>query len=247
MERGGGDAGRSSPQPASRLLQRKFRLGFGECPNRELQILAAMGRAHLRADARGALRHDGIEKADHVDSFFQHPPGEFLGQRCVAEHDGNDRVLAGFQHQPGFCEAGAEKLRVRFERVAQSGGTRDEIERRDRSRRNGGSKRIGEKIRSGALSQESDDFFAAADVAAARAAQRLAECAAENVDSSDNAAVFVRAAARLAYKPDRMTARSGAMNPSIENTPSVTMSLKRAFPASASRSFASKSNISRFL
>ena len=48
----------------------------------------------LRADARGAVRHDRIEKADDVNAFLQHARGEFLRFRGVADHDRDDRMRA---------------------------------------------------------------------------------------------------------------------------------------------------------
>ena len=51
---------------------------FGECVQGEFQVFAGMRGGDLRADARGAVRHDRIEKANHVDALLQHARGELL-------------------------------------------------------------------------------------------------------------------------------------------------------------------------
>ena len=63
---------------------------------------------------------------------------------------------------------------------------------------------VGEQVRPRALPQPGDDFLAARRVAAARAAERLAERAGENVDAIDDAAQLVRAAAARADEASRV-------------------------------------------
>ena len=72
--------------------------------------------------------------------------------------------------------------------------------RRGDERRNA----VGEQVRPRALPQPGDDFLAARRVAAARAAERLAERAGEDVDAIHDAAQLVRAAAARADEAGRV-------------------------------------------
>ena len=113
--------------------------------------------------------------------------------------------------------------------------------RRRDDRRDGVREQVGPR----ALAQPADDGRAAGHVAAARAAERLAERAGQDVDAAHDAAVLVRAAPAGAHEPGRVRVvdhdqsrrgarrgrrcrASGAIMPSIENTPSVTMRRVRA-------------------
>ena len=96
--------------------------------DRELQIFAGMGRRNLGADARGTVRDYRIEKADHVNAFRQHRVSEFRGERGVAQHHGHDRMRAGQNVKTELGHAFAEKLRVRFQLVAQFGRSRQHLQ-----------------------------------------------------------------------------------------------------------------------
>ena len=61
--------------------------------------------------------------------------------------------------------------------------------------------RVGKQIGPRPLAQQVDDRFARARVAAARAAERLAERAGDDVHAVHHAAMFVRAAPRFAEEP----------------------------------------------
>ena len=63
---------------------------------------------------------------------------------------------------------------------------------------------VGKKIRTRTLSQQFDDPFAAAGETAARATERFAQRAGNDVDPSHHAAIFVRAAPGLAQKSGGM-------------------------------------------
>ena len=64
----------------------------------------------LRADACGAMWNNRIKEADHVNAFLQHARGELLRFRSVANHDGDDRMHAGFDRQAAFGQRGAENI-----------------------------------------------------------------------------------------------------------------------------------------
>ncbi len=77
------------------------------------------------------MRHHRIEKADHVDAFLEHPGREFLGERGVAQHDGNNRMRAGFDRQAALSQGCAKEFGVFFQFVPQLGGTGQQLERFD--------------------------------------------------------------------------------------------------------------------
>ena len=66
----------------------------------------------------------------------------------------------------------------------------------------GGGQRVGEQVRPAALAQQVDDFLSPAGVAAAGAAQGLAQRAGDDVHAAHHAVIFVRAAAVLAHEAD---------------------------------------------
>src|SRR5512138_3321095 len=132
-----------------------------------LELLTRVRSGHLRADPGFALWHDWIREADHVNAFVQQAARELGGELRVAEHDRDDRVLAGHEVEAGrghaftemrgvFPQASAQG-RVRFEHVEHAQGCRGD-ERRDA---------VGEQVWPRALPQPRDDFLAARGVAAA--------------------------------------------------------------------------------
>src|SRR6188474_2349184 len=54
----------------------EFFADLGEGGDGTIELLARMGRRHLRADAGLALRHDRIGEADDVHAFVQQPARE---------------------------------------------------------------------------------------------------------------------------------------------------------------------------
>ena len=85
----------------------------------------------LRPNARGAVRHHRIEKADHVDAFLEHARREFLRKRGVAQHDRNDRVRAGFDREAALSQGSAKEFGVFFQFVPQFGGAGEQLNRFD--------------------------------------------------------------------------------------------------------------------
>ena len=77
------------------LYQQLRGLYLLEALDGELDIVARVGGGYLDADARLTLRYHRVRERDHVDSLRQHRVGHFDGGRGVADHDRNDRVLAG--------------------------------------------------------------------------------------------------------------------------------------------------------
>ena len=177
---------------------------FREGADRRPQVLLGVGRAHLGADPGQALGDDREEEADHVDALLEHPGGEALGERGVAEHDRHDRVGAGLDGKPGVGEALAEEARVRVEAQAQFRAPGDEVQGGDRRRGDHRGERVREQVRPRALAQEVDDLLPSAHVAPGRAAEGLAEGAGQDVDPVHDAEVLGRAAAPGAHEADGM-------------------------------------------
>src|SRR3954466_16142963 len=86
-------------QENDQLTVLQFLIRFRERVHREFQVPARMGGGNLGANAGGSMRDYRIEKTDDVNAFLQHAGGESLREGSVAEHDGNDRVCAGFDRQ----------------------------------------------------------------------------------------------------------------------------------------------------
>ena len=84
--------------------------------------------------------------------------------------------------------------------IAQGGAFGEQLDRAQRGRADGGGHGVGEQIGAGLLPQQIDDFLARRRVTAARAAQRLAEGAGQNVDAAFHARVFRGAAPVRAHK-----------------------------------------------
>ena len=53
--------------------------------------------AHLSSQARLALGHDGVRKADHVNAFFEERVRGARSEPGITEHNGNDRVVPRHQ------------------------------------------------------------------------------------------------------------------------------------------------------
>ena len=63
----------------------------------------------------------GKTKADDVDAALEQLVGHFGGEGGVAEHDGKDRVLAGFDREARSFEGRAQFLGVGGEAIAPAG------------------------------------------------------------------------------------------------------------------------------
>src|SRR6185369_4162177 len=75
------------------LLYRTHRAPyFGKGGDGAVDVFGGMGGAHLGADARLALRHNGEAEADHVDAFFQQRVRHLGRELRLAQHHRDDRV-----------------------------------------------------------------------------------------------------------------------------------------------------------
>src|SRR4030095_368733 len=88
-----------------------------------------MGGGDLRANACGPMWNDRIKEADHVNAFLQHAGSELLRFCRVADHDGNDRMHAGFDGEAAFGQCSAKISCVFLELVAQFGRRAEKFER----------------------------------------------------------------------------------------------------------------------
>src|SRR5262245_41921289 len=84
-----------------------------------IELLARVRSGQLRADPSLALRHDWIREADHVDTFVEQPAREVGGELRVAEHDRDDRVLAGHEVEARRGHAFAKVRGVLPQSIAQ--------------------------------------------------------------------------------------------------------------------------------
>src|SRR6266542_2881840 len=112
----------------------------------------------------------------------------------VAEHDGDDGMLARPDLETGFAHGAAEPAGVGREPVPMGGGAREQLETGqgggDQRRR----ERVREEVRPGALAQEGHDLASGGREAATGAAQGLAERGGHDVHASGDPAVLGRAA-----------------------------------------------------
>ncbi len=125
-----------------------------------------MGGGHLGADAGFALGHDGEEEARDVDSVLVKFRRQILRGLGLAEHDRDDRVVAGLQGETGGAHAGAEAAHVVEQALTQMIAVTGEI---DGFAGGGGDRRgqgVGEEIGARALAQEIDNGFRRRDIAA---------------------------------------------------------------------------------
>ena len=101
-------------------------------------------------------------------------------------------MLAGLEIEAGLGEPGAEQARVLEQLCAQLRGVLQELEHREAGGGHHRRNAVGEEVWTRTLPQPLDDFAARGNVAAAAAAQGLAQCAGEDVDARRDAAVLGR-------------------------------------------------------
>ena len=159
---------------------------------------------NLRADARLALRHDRIRKANNVNAFFQHGLGKSSRQRGIAEHHRADRMCAGQNIKTQLGHAFAEILGIRLQLVPQGGGLGQHFQNFQRRARDRRGERVGKQIGPGTLTQIFDDVTTTAGIAATRTTKRLAQGAGQDVHAPQHTIIFVGATTRFTHETNRM-------------------------------------------
>src|SRR5437899_10295633 len=154
----------------------------------------------LRANARGALRYDRIEKANYVNAFLQHARSELLRLRCVANHDWDDRMHSRLDGQATVGQRGAKIFCVFLQLVAQFSRCAEKFERFQRRGDHRWRNRVGKQIWSRSLPQKIDNLLTSAGESAAGAAECFAEGPGDDVDPTHHAAIFVGTAPGLSEK-----------------------------------------------
>jgi hypothetical protein len=104
------------------------------------------------------VRHDREGESDDVDPAPEHALGEVRRERRIAEHDRNDRMLAGQQIETQPCIPARKCAALRVHALAQVGELLEQIEHPDRR---GGHRRrdaVGEQIRPRSLAQPARRF-----------------------------------------------------------------------------------------
>src|SRR5579883_2223496 len=168
--------------------------GGGEGGDDLVELTGGVRGAHLRADACLAVRHDGEGEGDHVHARLEQPLGERDRARRIAQHDRHDRVLAGEEIVAEALHLLAKIARVVTQLIAQAPRGVEQLEHLEGGRGHRGRDAVREEVRPGALAQPGDDLASTRHIAAARAAERLAEGAGEDVDAVHHTLELVRAA-----------------------------------------------------
>src|SRR5262249_33290590 len=122
-------------------------------------------------------------------------------QGSIANHDGHNWVGAGQNAVAELAEVLAEKPSVGLEPVTQLGGSAEQLEDLEGGAGDAGGQCVREQVGSRQLPQQLDDLFAAAGVAAAGAAQCLAQSAGENIHTAHNLVELGSAAAMRPHEP----------------------------------------------
>src|SRR5262249_52744513 len=105
------------PDPSSHDPERP-----ADAPERRhgaIDFVVGVRCAHLRADPGLALGQNGIGKADHIDTFGEQRVGHPRRELRVAQHYGDDRVLAGDEREARCRHRTTEPLAVRAHTPAQ--------------------------------------------------------------------------------------------------------------------------------
>ena len=171
----------------------------------EVEILERVRRRHLRADARRPARDDREREADRVDAELDELARERARRRprrrsSPARSDarrGGRRTPSSVIRERKWAVFSRSRSRSSCEPSISSSARRLAADDRRREA-------VREQVRPRALAQQLDDLAPAGDVAAARAADRLAERAGEDVDALDDAVMLGRAAAARADDADRV-------------------------------------------
>src|SRR6185312_3515674 len=90
-----------------------------ECLDGLVELLAGERRRHLGADSGLTLRHHRERKADHVDAVLEEAIGHAAGEGGIAQHHGDDGVLARLQVETEARQAGTEIARILMKPGAQ--------------------------------------------------------------------------------------------------------------------------------
>src|SRR5262249_38272124 len=80
----------------------QFASRFRERSHSLVELFRSMRRRELDADAGLALGHHGVAEADDVDAALQQLVGHLRRQGGVAEHHGQDRMLARLEVEARF-------------------------------------------------------------------------------------------------------------------------------------------------
>src|SRR5690606_35312528 len=154
-------------------------------------MFSCMRCGHLRADARLAVRYDGIGEADDVYAVREEALRELGGELRVAEHDRHDRMFAGYEIESGCGHSFPEVRRVLPQARPQVIARLENVENAHGCRGQEGRDAVREQIGTGALAQPCDDFLATGRIATSSAAARLAVPATEIVYYAEAIAEFV--------------------------------------------------------
>src|SRR5580700_3157210 len=140
-----------------------------------IELLAGVRGADLGANPRFSMGNDRKRESDDVGALLLNPLREVDRQRRLAQHNRDDGMLAGKQIESQALHLRAVVAGVRVQPLAQIGRTFQQIEHPQRCRGDRRRDAVREQIGARPLAQPADDFLARGDVAAAGAAESLAE------------------------------------------------------------------------
>src|SRR5205823_10357979 len=92
---------------------------LGKRRDRLVELSVGVGRAHLRSYPRFALGNHGIREADDIDALREQRVSHSRRESRIAEHDGNDRMLAGHEIEAELAHRLPKAIAVRAETAAQ--------------------------------------------------------------------------------------------------------------------------------
>ncbi len=73
---------------------------LGERTDGVIEVMAFVEGGELYPDAGLSFGHHRIVEADHIDTFFQQPLGETLGQGRIVQHEGTMGCSPGLMSKP---------------------------------------------------------------------------------------------------------------------------------------------------
>lgn len=148
-------------------------------------MLLGVGGRDLDTDTSLTLGDDGIAEANDVDTLLEHHISELAGKSGVTEHDGGNRmIVVTSKSEAGGGHSITEVVGVLADSLRKLRGVHEHIEGGDTGTDESGRKGVGEEVRSGLVSEESNDLLGSAGVTTRTASHGLAEGGGQEVNTT---------------------------------------------------------------
>src|SRR5207247_3552550 len=108
-----------------------------------------------------SLWHDRVTERHSIDAFLEQAVGHTRGQRGFAQHDRDDRVIAGYEGKAERVQLCPKERRVLAQRGPQRLSLSRELQRLEGGSRDHRGEGVREQVGTGPLAQELDDFGSA--------------------------------------------------------------------------------------